>query len=74
VHVLAIRSESKSLFRIGLFSNLPLLGALVLTLLLQLAVIYVSALNGIFRTEPLTWLGDGSLFPVAPGRVCCGRN
>jgi Ca2+-transporting ATPase len=55
-HVLAIRSESQSLFRIGLFSNTPLLGALVLTVLLQLAVIYVPALNVIFRTEPLTWL------------------
>ena len=55
-HVMAIRSESQSLFRIGLFSNLPLLGAVVLTVLLQLAVIYMPTLNGIFRTEPLSWL------------------
>ncbi|MCK6554349.1 cation-translocating P-type ATPase [Candidatus Binatia bacterium] len=53
-HALAIRSERDSLFRQGLGSNRPLLGAVVLTLLLQLATIYVPALNPIFRTEPLT--------------------
>jgi Ca2+-transporting ATPase len=52
-HSLAVRSETESLFRMGLFSNLPMLGAVSLTLLLQLAVIYVPALNGIFYTQPL---------------------
>ena len=52
-HSLAVRSESASLFRIGLFSNLPMLGAVILTLLLQMAVIYVPALNTIFHTQPL---------------------
>jgi Ca2+-transporting ATPase len=52
-HSLAVRSETESLFRIGLFSNLPMLGAVILTLLLQLAVIYLPALNSIFYTEPL---------------------
>ncbi len=52
-HSLAVRSESASLFSIGLFSNLPMLGAVVLTLLLQLAVIYVPALNKVFYTQPL---------------------
>ena len=52
-HSLAVRSETESLFRLGLFSNLPMLGAVILTLLLQLAVIYVPALNGIFYTQPL---------------------
>ena len=50
---LAVRSESASLFRIGLFSNLPLLGAIMLTLVLQMAVIYTPALNTIFHTQPL---------------------
>ena len=40
-NVLAIRSERESLFRQGLFSNLPLLGAVLLTFALQLATIYV---------------------------------
>jgi Ca2+-transporting ATPase len=52
-HSLAVRSEQASLLRIGLFSNLPMLGAVVLTVLLQLAVIYVPALNPIFKTQPL---------------------
>ncbi len=53
-HVLAIRSERDSTFRIGFRSNLPLLGAVVLTVGLQLATLYVPALNPIFRTEPLS--------------------
>ncbi len=53
-HVLAIRSETRSLFRQGLLSNIPLLTAVALTFLLQLAVIYIPFLNPIFRTAPLT--------------------
>ena len=40
-HALAIRSGKDSLFTVGLFSNKPLLGAVLLTFVLQLAVIYV---------------------------------
>ena len=53
-HVLAIRSERQSLFRMGLFSNKLLLGAVVLTFFLQMATIYVPPLNTIFKTQPLT--------------------
>lgn len=53
-HVMAIRSEKESLFSMGIFSNKPLAAAVVLTLLLQLATIYVPAFNPIFKTEPLT--------------------
>jgi Ca2+-transporting ATPase len=53
-HVLAIRSERESLFTQGLASNLPLLGAVTLTFVLQLATIYVPFLNPIFKTAPLT--------------------
>jgi P-type Ca2+ transporter type 2C len=53
-HVLAIRSEKQSLFTIGLFSNKYLLGAIVLTFLLQMSTIYVPFLNPIFKTVPLT--------------------
>ena len=52
-HSMAVRSESESLFRIGLLSNLPMLGAVLLTVGLQLAVIYLPALNSIFHTQPL---------------------
>ena len=53
-HVLAIRSERQSLFKMGLFSNKPLLGAVALTIILQVAIIYIPAMNRIFKTEPLT--------------------
>jgi Ca2+-transporting ATPase len=53
-HVLAIRSERESLFSQGLRSNLPLLGAVALTLVLQLATIYVPVLQPIFRTQALS--------------------
>jgi Ca2+-transporting ATPase len=53
-HVLAIRNERESLFKIGLFSNKPLVFAVVLTFILQLATIYVPFLNPIFKTAPLT--------------------
>jgi P-type Ca2+ transporter type 2C len=53
-HVLAIRSERESLFTQGLRSNTPLLGAVLLTLALQLATIYVPWLQPIFHTEALT--------------------
>ncbi len=56
-HSLAVRSEKNSLFTIGLMSNRPLLGAVVLTLGLQLAVIYTPFLNPIFKTHPLS-LGE----------------
>ena len=52
-HVMAIRSETESLFAIGVFSNRPLLLTVVATTLLQLATLYVPALNEIFRTAPL---------------------
>ena len=54
-HVLAIRSEVDSLFTQGVFSNRPLIGAVLLTFGLQLATIYVPWLNPIFKTEALTF-------------------
>jgi len=60
-NVLAIRSERLSLFKQGLLSNKPLLASVLLTLLLQMATIYIPALNSVFKTEPLT---AGELFLV----------
>jgi len=53
-HVLAIRSERESLFRIGILSNRPLLLTVISTLMLQLATIYVPFLNDLLKTQPLT--------------------
>jgi Ca2+-transporting ATPase len=64
-HVLAIRSERTLVFRLGLLSNPPLLAAVLLTAGLQLAVVYVPALNGLFRTVPL---------PAADLALCAGAG
>ncbi|MEX1171969.1 MAG: cation transporting ATPase C-terminal domain-containing protein, partial [Chloroflexota bacterium] len=53
-HALAIRSERDSLFRQGLRSNIPLTIAVALTLMVQLALVYVPVLQPIFATEALT--------------------
>jgi Ca2+-transporting ATPase len=52
-HALAVRSETESLWRLGLTSNPQLLLAFTITLMLQLSVIYLPALNTIFHTQPL---------------------
>ncbi len=53
-HVLAIRSESMPLWRLGLGTNKQLLAAVLLTFALQMATIYVPWLNPIFKTQPLS--------------------
>jgi Ca2+-transporting ATPase len=53
-NVLAVRSERESLFSLGFFTNKPLLGAVVLTVVLQIATIYVPFLNSVFKTAPLS--------------------
>jgi len=53
-NVLAIRSNHYTLRQIGLLSNKPLLGAVLLTFLLQMAVIYLPFLQSIFKTVPLS--------------------
>jgi Ca2+-transporting ATPase len=52
-HAMAIRSETESLFKQGLLSNKPLLAAVGLMVLFQLAVIYMPILNTLFSTQPL---------------------
>jgi P-type Ca2+ transporter type 2C len=49
------RSEHEYVYRLGVFSNRPLVGAIALTFLLQLAIIYFPVLNKVFNTAPLTW-------------------
>jgi Ca2+-transporting ATPase len=53
-HVMGIRSDREYLFRMGVFSNRPLIGAVLLTFLLQLGVIYLPFANEIFKTQPLS--------------------
>lgn len=53
-HALAIRSERESLLRLGLLSNKPLIGAVALTFVAQMAVVYIPFLQEIFETVALS--------------------
>lgn len=59
------RSERHSLTSIGIFSNMPLIYAVITTIILQLMVIYVPFLNGIFKTVPLMLTDWMIIVPLA---------
>jgi Ca2+-transporting ATPase len=62
---LAIRSRRESIFSIGLLSNKPLLGAVVLTVALHLLIVYTPFFNNLFSTHPLTWAELGIAVAVS---------
>ena len=73
-HVLAIRSEKQSFFSIGLFSNRLLIGSVMVTILLQVAITYVPFLQSVFKTESLSLhefvlVGVGSILIFAAVEV-----
>ena len=53
-NALAVRSETDSFFRLGPRSNMPLTIAVVATLVVQFALVFVPALQPIFETATLT--------------------
>ena len=53
-NVLAIHTSSKPLFKGGLFSNPLLIASILITVVMQLGVVYIPFLQPIFETEPLT--------------------
>lgn len=53
-HALALRSHRESIFTIGIAGNRLLIGAIVLTVVLQLIAIYTPFFNTLFNTAPLT--------------------
>jgi Ca2+-transporting ATPase len=53
-NVLAVRSEREPLWRIGVLSNPKLIGAVMLTLILQLSITYLPILQPVFHTTPLS--------------------
>jgi len=69
-HVMAVRSERRSLFCLGLFSNKPLLGAVALSIVLQLALVYTPFAQRIFQTVALP-LADLGLSVAASSIIFC---
>ena len=53
IHVFECKSEEKSIFRIPILSNLWLVAAVFISLAVLVAVIYIPALQSLFRTVAL---------------------
>ncbi|ABQ26722.1 cation-translocating P-type ATPase [Geotalea uraniireducens] len=51
----SVRSDRLSLFQLGLFGNIPLVGAIIITCALQSCVVWIPALNSLFSTSPLSF-------------------
>lgn len=67
-NVLNCRSETKSALTLGILKNVWLLGGLVLSNLLQFAVVYLEPMNRIFQTVPIP-LSDFFLIGAAASMV-----
>jgi Ca2+-transporting ATPase len=59
------RSEKCSVFSLGFFTNRSLIYAVLSTVLLQLAAIYIPILQTAFRTVPLSLSDWGMIIPLA---------
>jgi Ca2+-transporting ATPase len=65
-HALVVRSERDSVFTLGLRTNMVLLVVVVVTALVQLALVYVPFLQPIFETTALSPLELGIVLLVTP--------
>jgi P-type Ca2+ transporter type 2C len=61
-NALSVRSERESFFHLGWRTNVPLTAAVVGTVLVQLALIYLPPLQAIFATQPLSAVELGVVF------------
>ena len=53
-HSLNCRSQTESLFKLGILTNAKLVGAAVISFLLQMAVVYLPFFQVVFKTKPLS--------------------
>lgn len=71
-HAFNVRSEDRSIFSLGVFSNPAMNKAFLTGLVLQLAVLLIPPLQGVFSVSPMTleqW-GTVLLLAAAPIPVC----
>jgi len=64
-YVFSMRSERKTLWSMGIVSNMKLVYAVTISIVLQLMVVYLPPLNTVFRTSPIgieEWL---IILPIA---------
>jgi Ca2+-transporting ATPase len=67
-HVFDARTEDRNFLEVGLFSNPWVVAAVLTSIAMLLAVVYVPALSRLFRTDPLTG-GDWAVAVVASGFI-----
>ena len=60
-HAFSCRSMRESIFKLGFSTNLQLVGAVVLSFALQMAVIYVPFLQPVFKTQALGLIDLGAI-------------
>ncbi|TMI62725.1 MAG: cation-translocating P-type ATPase [Bacteroidetes bacterium] len=70
-NALSVRSVYHSLFSSRIFANKELWGAIVITVVLQLLIVYVPFLNSIFKTTALAWNAMAVILMVTIGTVLC---
>ncbi len=68
-HVFECRSERYSVFEIGFWSNPYLAGAVMVSITMQLAVVYTPLFQQVFQTVPLNGFQWGMVFAAAGGRT-----
>ena len=79
IHVFECKSETKSIFQMPLFNNIYMVFAVLCSLIMILAVVYIPPLQNVFKTVPLglnDWMVTGGLsffipilasfFPIHP--------
>ena len=66
---LVVRSPRRPLLHTGLLSNRPLAGAITLVCSLQLAAVYLTPLNRVLKTVPLTLAHLGLVLVLAMGMI-----
>jgi Ca2+-transporting ATPase len=64
-HALGLRSHSESVFRLSFFSNKYLLGAIGITIVLQMLAVYLPFFNRVFGTQPLELWQLGLVFALS---------
>jgi len=70
-NALSVRSVYQSMFNTRIFSNHVMWGAIVLTVILQLCIVYVPFLDTIFKTASLEWNAMAIILLVILGCVLC---
>ena len=70
-NALSSRSNYQSLFSDGLFTNRGMWFAIILTVLLQLLIVYLPFLDSVFKTTVLAWKPMSVILTVTAGSIFC---